>query len=113
MARFIDANARFKEAVTQDPGFAFAYLNVALTATSLDEFKRNLALAERLARPCGRPGNPFDPYIKDQLAVAKEGAGDAADAKKLFREVAEHNFNAVGFALVRKEAQQKAGEPAL
>ena len=60
-----------------------------------------------------RQGNPFDPYIKYQLAVATEGAGDAADATKLFREVAEYNFNAVGFALVRKEARQKAGEPAL
>ena len=53
-------------------------------------------------------GNPFDPYIKYQLAVAAEGAGDAARAKKLFREVADYNFNAVGFALVRKDALQKA-----
>jgi tetratricopeptide (TPR) repeat protein len=52
-------------------------------------------------------GNPFDPYIKYQLAVAAEGAGDAARAKKLFREVADYNFNAVGFALVRKDALQK------
>ncbi len=58
-------------------------------------------------------GNPFDPYIKYQLAVAAEGAGDAARAKQLFRDVADYNFNAVGFALVRKEAQQKAGESAL
>jgi tetratricopeptide (TPR) repeat protein len=54
-------------------------------------------------------GNPFDPYIKYQLAVAAEGAGDASRAKKLFREVADYNFNAVGFALVRKDALQKAG----
>jgi len=53
-------------------------------------------------------GNPFDPYIKYQLALAAEGAGDAARAKKLFREVADYNFNAVGFALVRKDALQKA-----
>jgi Flp pilus assembly protein TadD len=53
-------------------------------------------------------GNPFDPYIKYQLAVAAEGAGDAARAKKLFREVADYNFNAVGFALVRKDALQRA-----
>ncbi len=56
-----------------------------------------------------RQGNPFDPYIKYQLAVATEGAGDAAAAKKLFREVADYNFNAVGFALVRKDALAKAG----
>src|SRR6266699_1080189 len=60
-----------------------------------------------------RQANPFDPYIKYQLAVATEGAGDAAQAKKLFQEVADYNFNALGFALVRKEAQQKAGRSAL
>jgi len=53
-------------------------------------------------------GNPFDPYIKYQLAVAAEGAGDAARAKKLYRDVADYNFNAVGFALVRRDALQKA-----
>src|SRR5436189_31332 len=60
-----------------------------------------------------RQGNPFDPYVKYQLAVATEGAGDATQAKKLFQEVADYNFNAIGFALVRKEAQQKAGRSAL
>ncbi len=60
-----------------------------------------------------RQGNPFDPYVKYQLAVATEGAGDVAQAKKLFREIADYNFNALGFALVRKEAQQKAGKSAL
>jgi len=55
-----------------------------------------------------RQGNPFDPYIKYQVAVATEGAGDVAQAKTLYREVAEYNFNTVGFALVRKDAQQKA-----
>src|SRR6266513_707881 len=56
-----------------------------------------------------RQGNLLDPYIKYQLAVATEGAGDSARAKKLFREIADYNFNALGFALVRKDAQQKAG----
>src|SRR5216684_1146215 len=56
-----------------------------------------------------RQGNPFDPYIKYQLAAATEGAGDVAQAKKLFREIADYNFNALGFALVRKDARQKAG----
>ncbi|HEV2749134.1 MAG TPA: tetratricopeptide repeat protein [Gemmatimonadales bacterium] len=55
-----------------------------------------------------RLGSPFDPYIKYQLAVATEGAGDVAQAKKLYRQVADYNFNALGFALVRKDAQQKA-----
>lgn len=56
-----------------------------------------------------RQGNPFDPYIKYQLAVAKEGAGYTAEAKQLYREIADYNFNALGFALIRKDAQQKAG----
>src|SRR5260370_2278845 len=33
LARFIDANAHFKEAVAADPAFAFAYLNVATRRT--------------------------------------------------------------------------------
>src|SRR5256885_4650634 len=49
LARFIDANAHFKEAVAADPDFAFGYLNVANTAKSLTEFKSNLALAEQHA----------------------------------------------------------------
>jgi len=49
LARFIDANAHFKQAVAADPTFAFAYLNVANTANSLDEFKTNLAQAEQHA----------------------------------------------------------------
>src|ERR1041384_2748847 len=56
-----------------------------------------------------RQGNPFDPYIKYQLAVATEGAGDAAAAKKLFREIADYNFNIIGFALGRKQPLQRAG----
>lgn len=54
-------------------------------------------------------GSPFDPYVKYQLALATEGAGDAAGARKLYREVADYNFNALGLALVRRDALQKAG----
>jgi len=35
LARFIDANAHFKESVAADPDFAFAYLSITNTATSL------------------------------------------------------------------------------
>ena len=91
-----DANARKLEPMHQLLGF------IALYQGNYREAVGHL-----------QQGNPFDPYIKYQLAVAAEGAGDAARAKQLFREVADYNFNAVGFALVRKEARQKAGEPAL
>ena len=53
-------------------------------------------------------GNLLDPYIKYQLAVATEGAGDVAQAKQLFIDVANFNFNTLGFALVRTDAQKKA-----
>lgn len=53
-------------------------------------------------------GNLDDPYIKYQYAVALEGAGDKATAKRLFGELAVYNFNNVGYALVRKDAQHKA-----
>ena len=71
-----------------------------------------IALYQGKFRPAAehfRHGSPFDPYIKYQLALATEGAGDATGARKLFREVADYNFNALGFALVRRDAQQKAG----
>src|SRR5205809_1803293 len=80
LARFIDANVHFKEAVAADPSFAFAYLNVAFTANSLDEFKSNLALAERNAAGASaaerlqiqmaRKG--FDNDLAGQLALGKQ-----------------------------------------
>jgi len=87
-----DANPRKLEPMHQLEGFIALYQ------------KQYAQAAEHF-----RHGSPFDPYVKYQLAVATEGAGDAAGAKKLFREVADYNFNALGFALVRRDAQQKAG----
>jgi tetratricopeptide (TPR) repeat protein len=87
-----DANPRKLEPMHQLEGF------IALYQGKYQEAAAHL-----------RQGNPFDPYIKYQLAVATEGAGDAAAAKKLFREIADYNFNIIGFALVRKDALQKAG----
>ncbi len=45
--------------------------------------------------------------VKYHLALAEEGAGNHEQAKKLFREVAEWNFNSVDFALVRRDALSK------
>jgi tetratricopeptide (TPR) repeat protein len=80
LGRFIDANAHFKEAVAADPTFAFAYLGVANTANSLDEFKTNLALAEqhapgasdaeRLQIQMVRKG--FDNDLMGQLALGQQ-----------------------------------------
>ena len=52
--------------------------------------------------------DPNNVYTTYHLAVAHEGAGNSEDAKKLFRELAVYNFNAVGFALVRKDVIEKA-----
>src|SRR2546429_3610216 len=80
LARFIDANAHFKEAVAADPDFAFGYLNVANTANSLEEFKSNLALAEqhaagasdaeRLQIQMARKG--FDNDLAGQLVLGQQ-----------------------------------------
>ncbi|HJZ11766.1 MAG TPA: tetratricopeptide repeat protein, partial [Acidobacteriota bacterium] len=47
-------------------------------------------------------------YVQYQLGLAYEGAGNTAEAKKLFREVSRWNFNTVTFALVRKDALRRA-----
>jgi tetratricopeptide (TPR) repeat protein len=46
-------------------------------------------------------------YTKFHLALALEGAKQGPEAHKVFKEVAAFNFNTVGFALVRREAQAR------
>ncbi|MCP3957777.1 MAG: tetratricopeptide repeat protein [bacterium] len=48
-------------------------------------------------------------YIRYQLARAEAEAGNAEEAKKLFNEVASFNFNSIGFALVGRDAKERAG----
>ena len=47
-------------------------------------------------------------YTKYHLALALEGAGQHAEARALFKEVGEWNFNTVDFALVRRDALSRA-----
>ncbi len=56
-----------------------------------------------------RQADLTDQYVRYQLAVALENAGRPEEAKQIFREVAEWNFNSVGFALVRREAMRRGG----
>jgi tetratricopeptide (TPR) repeat protein len=49
MGRALDARDLFAQAVEADPNFAHAYLNLASSATSLDEFRTNLMKAEETA----------------------------------------------------------------
>ena len=53
-------------------------------------------------------GDPDDIYQKYERALALEGAGRAAEAKALFKEVANYNFNAPGYGLVRGDAVARA-----
>lgn len=43
-------------------------------------------------------------FVRYQLALAEEGLGNTEEAKRLFADVANYNFNSVGFALMRKDA---------
>jgi tetratricopeptide (TPR) repeat protein len=86
-----DANPRKLEPVHELRGF------IALYQGSFREAVSHFA-----------QGNLADPYIKYQYAVALEGAGETVKAKQLFRELAVYNFNDAGYALIRKDAQQKA-----
>ncbi len=60
---------------------------------------RHVQAAEQL-----RKSDTSEVYVKYHLALAEEGAGNAEEAKRLFREVGEWNFNTVGFALVRNDS---------
>ena len=47
-------------------------------------------------------------YTKYHLALALDGAGQHAEARALYKEVGEWNFNTVDFALVRRDALSRA-----
>jgi hypothetical protein len=51
-------------------------------------------------------GNLNDPYIKYQYAIALQSAGEKPKGNQLMRELSSYNFNNVGYALIRKDAQQ-------
>jgi Flp pilus assembly protein TadD len=86
-----DANPRKMEPVHQLKGFIALYRG------------RNAEAAAHFAQ-----GNLLDPYIKFHYAMALDGSGQSERAKPMFRELAVYNFNSLGYALIRKEAQQMA-----
>ena len=47
-------------------------------------------------------------FIRYQLALAEDALGNTEEARKLFGEVGNWNFNSVGFALVHKDAKARA-----
>lgn len=86
-----DANPRKMEPVHQLKGFIAAYQGNAKEA------------AAQFAQ-----GNLQDPYIKYNYASALERSGQTEKAKAMFKELAIYNFNSLGYALIRREAQQKS-----
>jgi tetratricopeptide (TPR) repeat protein len=48
-------------------------------------------------------------YVRYHLALALDGARQRDEARRLFKEVGEWNFNTAGFALVRRDALARAG----
>jgi tetratricopeptide (TPR) repeat protein len=56
-----------------------------------------------------RQGDPDNPLQRFHIAKALEGLGQAAEAKAIYKSVSGYNFNAPGFAAVRREALAKAG----
>ena len=68
VGRPLDAQTHFTKAVEADPAFAHAYLNLAASATSLDEFNTNLMKAE-------------------------ENAGGATETERMLIEIARRGFD--------------------
>ncbi len=54
-----------------------------------------------------RQANLNSIYAKYHLGLALEGAGKNDEAKAVFKEVANWNFNSVGYALIRADAMKK------
>jgi tetratricopeptide (TPR) repeat protein len=54
-----------------------------------------------------RDGNLNEMYVKYELGLAEQGAGNDEVARDIFQEVSEWNFNSVGYALVREETRRK------
>ena len=57
-----------------------------------------------------RQSNLNNPYVKYYLALAEEGAGNAEEANRLFKEVAEYNFNSAAVACIKNDAMARAKE---
>ena len=51
--------------------------------------------------------NPNNIYTQYHLALAHEGAGNAAEAQAIINAIAYNNFNSPGYALIRTDVQQK------
>src|SRR6266542_4793795 len=93
LARNFEALDHFKAAVAADSTFAIAYLNVANTGNSFEEFQTNLARAEALAAGASdaerlqieiaRKGLEND--VSGQLAAAQQHVAKYPDSPRAYR----------------------------
>jgi tetratricopeptide (TPR) repeat protein len=104
---FAAATAKAKQAIsevadvhssTKDQG---AYGLLGIVALDQKRYAEALAHFDK--------ASPNDVYIKYHRALALEGAGRLAEAKRLFREVADFNFSSANEALGRADARKRAG----
>lgn len=80
LARFIDANAEFEQAVAADPTFALGYLQIANSGNSIEAFSENLRKAEANAAGASRAEQllieatrkAFDGDLEGQVRVTSE-----------------------------------------
>lgn len=63
---------------------------------------------EKAAEHLRQANHKNNMFIRYQLALVEEALGNTDEAKKLFGEVGNWNFNSVGFALVHKDAKARA-----
>jgi tetratricopeptide (TPR) repeat protein len=54
-----------------------------------------------------RQGSPNNPYVKYHRALAEAAAGNTEEANRLFKDVAEYNFNSAAVSCVKKDAMER------
>jgi tetratricopeptide (TPR) repeat protein len=76
--RTLEANKHFKKAVEVDPDFCMAYLSVAWTATSLEEYRTNLQLAAEHSEGASEAERLLVEYTQKSFDRDREGQLQAA-----------------------------------
>lgn len=76
--RTLDANEHFKKAVELDPDFCLAYLNVAWTAPSLDEYRTNLQMAAEHSEGASEAERLLVEYTQKAFDRDREGQTQVA-----------------------------------
>lgn len=102
------ANEHFKRAVTEDPSLAYAYLLVAITAPSFDEFRANLRQASETAAGASEVERL---QIETEQEIFEGDLEEAAELARRLIEVGESSPRA-WMALARVQSQSGQEEEA-